>query len=94
LTFLYPQQADAIQVYRHNCLYQTAPTPTEIESSENVTKPVGGIEPPLETAAEITTGVRVGSGLWLDEMVVVVGDCKTVIMIVCDLLVTSFESPL
>jgi hypothetical protein len=39
------------------------PTPIEFESSEKVTKPVGGIEPPLETAAEITTGVRVGSGL-------------------------------
>jgi hypothetical protein len=66
----------------------SVPTPIEIESCENVTKPVGGMEPPLETAAEITTGVRVESGLWLDEMVVVVGDCKTVITIVCDLLVT------
>jgi hypothetical protein len=72
----------------------TVPTPIEIESSEKVTKPVGGMEPPLEIVAEITTGVRVGSGLWLAEMVVVVGDCNTVIAIVCDLLVTSFESPL
>jgi hypothetical protein len=52
------------------------------------------MEPPLETAAEITTGARVGSGLSLEEMVVVVGDCNTVIVIVCDLLVISFESPL
>jgi hypothetical protein len=72
----------------------SVPTPIEIESSEKVTKPVGSMEPPLETAAEITTGVSVGRGLWLAETVVVVGDCNIVIAIIWDLLVTSFESPL
>jgi hypothetical protein len=69
-------------------------TPIDAESSEKVTRPVGMIEPPLETVAEIMTGVRVGSGLWLDVMVVVVGAFTMVIPIACDLLVTSFESPL
>jgi hypothetical protein len=69
-------------------------TPIDVPSSENVTSPPGIWLPPFETVAEIVTCVRVWTGLWLDDTVVVVGDCRTVMAIADDLPGISFPSPL
>ena len=72
----------------------SVPTPMETESSEKVTNPVGACVPPFETVAEITTGVNVGMGFWLEETTVVVGAFTIMIATEIEALPLSFELPL